>query len=164
MVDLILGLERYDGHSLQYYKAMGGAIQDVLTEYTKKKGRLLVSGAYIGSDMTREPEMAFLHRILKCQFGGTDPSVSETINGMGTTFEVYRQINDKHYAAVRSDILRPLTPAFTALQYPSGESACVAYQGKDYRTFTMAFPFECVKSVKKRHSMMRGILNFLLSK
>ena len=162
MTDLILGLERYDGHSVLYYKAMGGAMQDLLEEYTKKKGRLLISGAYIGSDMTQEKEVAFLHRVLKCQFGGTDPSQEETLQGMGTTFDIYRHLNEKHYAAVKSDILRPYGSSYTALLYPSGESAAVAYQGKDYRIFTMAFPFECVKSVRKRHSMMRGILDFLL--
>ena len=47
------------------------------------------------------------------------------------------------------------------MAYDGGASACVAYQGKDYRTFTMGFPFECITSYRKRATIMKGIVNFL---
>ena len=44
----------------------------------------------------------------------------------------------------------------------NGTSAAVAYQGQDYRTFTMGFPFECIGDSKMRNKLMYGILKFLL--
>jgi hypothetical protein len=48
------------------------------------------------------------------------------------------------------------------MQYADGQDAAVAYKGKDYRSFVMGFPFECIKDEQKQRSIMRGILNFLL--
>lgn len=49
------------------------------------------------------------------------------------------------------------------MQYASGQLAAVAYKGADFRTFTMAFPFECIKDAQKRQALMRGILHFLVT-
>ena len=46
--------------------------------------------------------------------------------------------------------------------YADDYSACVAYDGKDYKAMTLGFPFECIKSEQKRQSLMKGILKFLL--
>ena len=46
--------------------------------------------------------------------------------------------------------------------YADKYSACVAYDGSDYKAMTMGFPFECIQSEQKRHMLMKGILNFLL--
>lgn len=48
------------------------------------------------------------------------------------------------------------------MRYSDGRNACVAYKGKDFRTLTMGFPFECIKDRDKQASIMRGIINFLL--
>lgn len=162
MVDLILGLERYDGRSLQYYKAFSTLMQEALQRYTSTGGRLLVSGSYVGSDMAGNDGQHFLAAVLKCRHAGTNRSQSDSIQGMGTYFQFHRQLNEKHYAAPSPDILQPVPPAYTALQYADGQDACVAYSGHDYRTFTMGFPFECIMDEQKRGSIMRGILNFLL--
>ena len=48
------------------------------------------------------------------------------------------------------------------MQYADGYGAAVAYKGSDYRLFAMGLPFECIQDAKKRSSIMRGIMNFLL--
>lgn len=161
-VDLILGLEKEDGYSLVRYKTFSPYMQERLSRYAQAGGRLLVSGAYVGSDMTHLAERDFLGRVLKLQGGGVLQSAIPNINGMGTAFEIYRMPNEQHYAAVRPDVLLPLSPAYCALQYADGNSACVAYYGKDYRCITMGFPFECITSPDMRKWIMKGILNFLL--
>ena len=98
-VDLLLGLERDDGHSLVPYKSFPPVLQQQLRQYTQQGGSLLVSGAYVGSDMQAAGERTFLADVLKCSYAGKDPTVSETINGMGTQFDFYRQLNEQHYAA-----------------------------------------------------------------
>ena len=133
MMDLILGLEKNDGWSLREYQAFTPMLRQHLQLFTKRGGALLVSGSYIGSDM-----------------------------GLGTTFEFSRHLNETHYAATHPEILQPVAPAFTAMAYADDYSACVAYDGKDYKAMTIGFPFECIKEEQKRASLMRGILRFLL--
>lgn len=159
-VDLLLGLEKDDGHSLVFYKTFKPIMTEQLSNYVANKGKLLVSGAFIGSDMTRQEEVSFLSKVLKIKYNGSVRN-NNVISGMGKTFSVYNQINEEHYAAQSMDILSPTSSAYCALQYEDGSSAAVAYKGSDYRTFTMGFPFECIKSEDTRNSIMKGILYFL---
>ena len=161
-VDLILGLEYDDGHSLLRYKSLTSAMQTWLRDYTRQGGRLLVSGAYIGSDMTSQEETAFLADVLKCQYTGKDETPDEDITGMGTTFSFYRQLNEQHYAAQHPDVLQAAQNAIIPMVYADGYGAAVAYSGTDYRTFTMGFPFECIKSGQVQTAIMQGILNYLI--
>ena len=174
-IDLLLGLERNDGHSLVPYKTFSPTMQLLLQDYTSHGGRLLVSGAYIGSDMVFEKEKQFLANVLKISHEGVNSDTLSTISGLGQYFRIFRQPNERHYAAHHTDILMPAnfptsqlpnspTPqqAFPAMVYADGTSAAVAYQGQDYRTFTMGFPFECIGDSKMRNKLMYGILKFLL--
>lgn len=161
-VDLLLGLERDDGHSLIMYKAIPKTMQQKLEEYTRQGGGLFVSGSYVGADMTELDEQHFLGNVLKVHYGGIHRSKDDSVSGLGMHFNFFRTINETHYAAVAPDILQSTQDSFCAMQYGDGLSACVAYQGKDYRTMTMGFPFECITDATKRASIMRGIMNFLI--
>jgi hypothetical protein len=161
-VDLLLGLERNDDHSLQYYKAFSTSMQHTLQQFTSLGGAILVSGAYLGTDMTTDAERVFLQNILKCQHAGRHVATEYTVNGMGTTLEYWGALNEEHYAATSTDILQPVKPAYTVMQYADGNNAAIAYKGSDYRIFVMGFPFECIRNKQKQGSIMRGILNYLL--
>ena len=162
LVDLILGLERSDRHSLVYYKTFTPALRSALQNYTRRGGALLVSGAYIGTDIAGSEDEKFVSQTLKCTFGGRNTSSSDTVEGMGTQIPYYNTLNEEHYAATATDVLNPVQPAYAVMRYADGQDAAVAYKGKDYRSFTMGFPFECIKSEQKQGSIMRGILNYLL--
>jgi len=164
LIDLILGLERNDGYSLVQYKAFSPALQNRLRTFTSQGGALLVSGSYIGRDMRMQQEQKFLEEVLKCQYGGTnaDTLQSDTIQGLGLTFTFHRQPSHLHYAAQQPDNLIPVAPAFAAMKYGDEQSACVAYNGNDYRVLSMGFPFECIRDDQRREAIMRGILKFLL--
>jgi hypothetical protein len=132
--------------------------------FTSRGGALLISGSYIGADMTTSSERGYMEKVLKCTYEGVDQDSldRDTISGLGTTFEFHRQLNDIHYAATHPGIIQPVAPAYTAMIYADNYSACVAYDGKDYKAMTLGFPFECIKSEQKRQMLMRGILRFLL--
>lgn len=162
-VDLINGLERYDGYTPEFYKAFSASMIGRLETYTQHGGRLLVSGSYIGSDMKTDQEKNFLANTLKLSYVPNDSlSPTPVVNGLGLQFDYYNSLNDKHYAAIHPEILQPLTQAICAMQYTNGASAAVGYKGTDYRTFTMGFPWECVKEEKSRNLLMAGILKYLL--
>jgi len=160
-VDLLLGLERNDGHSLNDYKTFTPAMQQALQRFTNHGGALLVSGAYIGTDMTNNNDRQFLQTILKSNWGGRSQASSNQIKGLGTEMAYWKTLNEEHYAATSADILHPVKPAYTAMQYADGYGAAVAYRGS-YRLFVMGFPFECIQGDQKQANIMRGILNFLL--
>ena len=166
VVDLLLGLERNDGRSLMDCKTFRSALQKRLKVYTTGGGRLLVSGAYVGSDMLMADEQAFLANVLKVRFDGQNRQPDGNVSGLGLKFDFYRQLNESHYAATSTDILMPSADGqgFPAMVYANGSSAAVAYQGSDYRTFTMGFPFECITDGNLRRKIMKGILNFLIYK
>ena len=165
IVDLVLGLEKNDRHSLLPYKSFHQSMQEKLRDYTACGGNLLVSGAYIGSDMKNDEEKSFLSDVLKVSFEGTNNDISENVRGLGTTFQFYRQLNETHYAATQCDILMPThSKAFPTMIYNNETCAAVAYPGTDYRAFTMGFPLECINDKIKREAIMRGILNFLHTK
>jgi hypothetical protein len=162
-VDLILGLECNDGYSLIPYKTFTPSMQSWLKAYVSRGGCLLTSGAYVGSDMSNVEEQAFLADVLKCRYLGKDASADETVNGMGTTLSFYRHLNERHYAAPKTDILQPVGEAIVPLAYADGYGAAVAYSGSDYRTFTLGFPFECIKSEAQQAAIMKGILTYLIN-
>lgn len=161
-VDLILGLEKDDGHSLRYYKTFTPAMRNALATYTRNRGNLIVSGAYIASDMTTPTETDFLSGTLHVAPGGAVRQYAdETITGMGTSFDIYCALNEEHYATPSIDIVAPVGQAFSTLTNHNGNSVCVAYDGKDYRSLVMGFPFECIKSGAKQASIMKGFLDFI---
>ena len=164
VVDLILGLERDDGHSLVHYKTFSPQLQAILRQYTRQGGALFVSGSYVGSDMQSDDERAFLCDVLKCSYAGKDPSDDETVSGLGISCDFFRNLNERHYAATQPDILQTAgaDASYHMMTYSSGHGAAVAYGGNDYRSFTMGFPFECIKSETMRAAIMKGILNYLL--
>jgi hypothetical protein len=161
-IDLLLGLERDDKHSLLYYKTFTSTMRSTLQHYASNGGSLLVSGAYVGCDMMSDAERLFMQNVLKCHYSGHNICADNNINGLGTTFQYWNQLNADHYAAVSTDVLQPVGQAYPAMQYGDGRDAAVAYKGTDYSCFTMGFPFECITDAQKRSSIMRGLLSFLI--
>ena len=161
-IDIILGLEKDDGHSLRRYKTFTPAMMSLLKEYARRGGNIIASGAYVGSDMTSAGEAGFLEDVLHVKaLGAGRPGADGTINGMGTTFDIYTRPNQWHYAATTIDALAPVDKAFSVMTDCDGRSVCVAYDGRGGRTFTMGFPFECITSPKKRSAIMKGVLDFI---
>lgn len=162
VVDLALGLQKYDANSTVFYKSISSMLRNKLSAYVLGHGKLIASGAYIGSDLQHDDERVWLESTLKVAYGGAiHTDTISGIKGMGTEFDFYRQLNPTHYAATKCDVLMPVSTAFCPLQYANGMSAGVAYRGNDNATFTMAFPFECIIDRNKRLSIMNGILKFL---
>lgn len=173
--DLVLGLQRYTPYGTVSYKTFPSTLMQKLTTYTAGGGRLLVSGAYVASDMRSETETDFLTRVLKLSYLGVSKdsldyssdaasAAGKAVSGLGMTFGVYSKLNPLHYAAVSSDIFQTAPSGFCAMQYADGNNAAVAYDGTDYRSFTMGFPFECIQDEGTRAKVMSGILNFLMKK
>lgn len=164
LVDIAFGLQRNDGHSLVVYKTFSETLQSKLRSYAKSGGRILVSGAYVGSDMTQPHERSFMSDVLKTTFTGTDTNAGNNmVDGLGLSFDIIRQINDRHFAATSVDRIAACDgSSFAAMRYQDGSTAGVAYDGTDYKSFVMGYPYECINNVRTRQQVMKGLLGFLL--
>ena len=111
--------------------------------------------------MTSSEDRRFLQTVLKSNWGGRSQSNSNLVKGLGTEMAYWKTLNEEHYAATSADILQPVKPAYTVMQYADGYGAATAYRG-NYRLFVMGFPFECIQGDQKQANIMRGILNYLL--
>lgn len=176
LVDIILGNEKYDGHSLGYYKTFPQNVKDALGRYS---GPLLVSGSYVASDNVSYADSTFLANMLHVDFRSKYRETTDSasiVNGLGTSFQIWKSVNAAHYASTSSDVVGVpgvcdsllLTlpdmsnKAFVAMTYANGLPAAIAYSNSDRRTFTMGFPLECIRNRKTQCYIARGILNFLL--
>lgn len=164
LVDIAFGLQRNDGHSLVVYKTFSETLQSKLRSYAKSGGRILVSGAYVGSDMTQPHERSFMSDVLKTTFTGTDTNAGNNmVDDLGLSFDIIRQINDRHFAATSVDRIAACDGrSFAAMRYQDGSTAGVAYDGTDYKSFVMGYPYECINNVRTRQQVMKGLLGFLL--
>lgn len=175
VVDVLLGNEKNDGHSLLPYKTFTNAMRSSIQKFSENGGRLLVSGSYVASDMKEDDEQQWLADNLHISLAGTDrdslafrtDSISDMVSCEGLAFSVFRHVNADHYASVASDVIIPsdsllamTQPSF--MQYASGRSAAVAYRDSKTRTVTLGFPFDCIKEPTDRNAIMRKILDFLL--
>ena len=54
VVDLALGLQKYDDNSTVFYKSIPSMLRNKLSAYVLGHGKLIASGAYIGSDLQHD--------------------------------------------------------------------------------------------------------------
>lgn len=160
LLDLILGNQRNDGYSLNRAPSISPIMRAELRYFG---GALLVSGSYVGSDNQAPADSTFLAEALYtdyvCKYKDQSDS-AQVVTGMGVDFDVYRALNEDHYASTSSDVLQPLGNAFPAMLYADGSTAAIAC--KERRSFVMGFPLECIRTEEQRGLCMRSVLKFLL--
>lgn len=164
LVDYIAGLNRHTSYNLHPYRAFSPQAQLQLSRVQQRGGALLVSGSFLGSDMQEPTEQQWLSNTLHLLYEGTvSHATRRNFYGLNLHLPIFTQHNSTHYACTHSDVLSPVGTAFSAFTYGyGGYSAGVAYRGKDHRTLTLAFPFECIVGQSLRAQSMGALLRFLL--
>ena len=173
-IDIALGLQRNDGHSLVNYKTFTPLGQKLIREYAHKNGRLIVSGAYVGTDMRDSLDQVFLSDVFKASFNGavkTDtllaairPLASDTdsIARDSVVALLYKSPNAIHYAPTKVDVLTPLDGATTGYRYTGWWSASVAYVAGNRRSHIFGFPIECIKDSEDRRRIMAEAIDMMM--
>lgn len=140
-------------------------------EFTDMGGNVFVSGAYIGTDLQGDTaKVNFASNVLKYRWM-TDHAVNDgkvySINNRlfvkNNTYNFVTDFDPTIYGSENPDGIMPIkdSGALTVLRYAQNNvSAGVAYNGDDYNTFILGFPFECIKSETERNSLMKQILAF----
>lgn len=178
--DLILGKEcqtkmgRGGVKPLQF-KTFSKEMQQAINAYCAQGGNLLVSGAFVGSDLwdnrLTAPDKAdqeFATETLKYKWRVGQAATTGKVKGVNASllptadaYEFFNQLNEQSYVVESPDAIEPVCPeAQTVLRYAENNlSAGVAYRG-DYRTFIMGFPFESLQTATQRETLMKQIMNF----
>ena len=181
LVDLILGKQKqtFIGNSKKNpeFKTFPLALQQNISSYCKNGGNLLVSGAYIASDLSHAklslPEDSlFLNTLLKCKFITEKASVGGEVKVVSSPFKAFDKMNFNYFSQPNATSYFVESPnaiepfgegAYTFCRYvENNTSAAVAYSGK-YKVCAFGFPFEVIENEKDRFDLMRNVLNFFQS-
>ncbi len=162
--DWIAGLQRDVTYNSLPCKTFDEASRRWLEQYVESGGALLVSGAYLGTDMQQPDEQHFLHTTLHCRLQGQHLShANDSLRGLNLSLPLVRAYNSRHYAAPRCDVLEPVGPAaFTAFRYADDRSAGIACSQGSRHTIVCGFPWECLEGEDIRCQSMKALLRFLL--
>lgn len=166
MADFVFGAQYVDGYSMRDYKTFTPEARQLMEQLAQTGKGILVSGAYIGTDMNTADERQFLTRMLKWTPGGALTAGDCTsVQGMNTQSAVYTEPNEEHYWVRHMDVLQPTSPAFATMLYADGQHAsAVAYQGSDYKAISFGFPLECMVQADARSAVFAAVVQFLLGK
>ena len=177
-VDLILGKQKqtFVGNAKKApdFKTFPLALQQSIRSYCQKGGNVLISGAYVGSDMveTAKPlreDRSFIENVLKYKFRTSQASITGNVNIVSSPYKSFKkkdlmyfdQPNSTSYYVESPDAIEPAGEgSFTICRYAeNNSSAAVAYSGA-YKTCCFGFPFETIKSEKNRAKLMESVLSF----
>ena len=165
IVDYICGLEKEDNsYPGKSYKTFSPVMQQKITEFCSLGRGVMVSGSFIASDMQTQDEREFTSYILHYGLERNKRNdVNEFVIGLDNNVSIQVEADKEIYQSLHSDRILPVGEGFIPMIYSDNGGAAVAYKGS-YRTFSMSFPFEIIKSAEKRSQIMASIMNFLLEK
>ena len=147
VVDIIFGAEK---------SVVSQAMQNRITDYARQGGNLLVSGSYLGSILPT----SLAQGTLKFTHGGSMYGVTTgEAFGANTPLTFPTKVNEKTYAVPSPNCLLPAGGSYSTFVYtPGNYGAGIAYQGTDYRTFVLGFPFESIEGTEQRTRVMQAVL------
>lgn len=179
-VNLILGKQKetFNGknQTLPNFETFPKQLQHKLRDYAFQGGRLLISGAYVASDLTSSgniEDLAFLKDVLKIQLVDADAQATGTLQYdsnnnryfPGRDYFTYQHVPDQQFYVVENpDFIEPANDeAFVFLRmHGNNENAAVgiAWAG-NYRICTISIPFETINDEESRNKLMSSMLYFL---
>lgn len=182
IADFIFGKQRSCHVGRGFYQAdfevFSDRLQEKLRQFTKQGGSFFASGCYVASDLWNGVDAdaldkVFAREVLHLTFNGDMASRRGVARIVASPMHMARQnINFNRepsadcYGVESPGCISPYgSNAYIAMRYATNnQSAAVVYNGKDYRSMVMGFPFETIFDKEQRSSLMKGILEFLSSK
>lgn len=186
VLDLILGKQKEiptgSGAKPARFKAFTPALREALSRFTAAGGSVLVTGAYVGTDIwdnysgqVNADEVNFAKQVLGFKWlvgqataegrAVTVPSRRHAIAD-GQELDFYTKLNPDFYAVESPDAIEPadlrsdVIVRYGENQIPAG----VASVHSGYRTVVLGFPFETVKDADARNAFMAHVLSFFAEK
>ena len=189
VIDLICGKQVTtvigNGRVPDRFEVFPASLQKALRDYTSKGGGILLSGAYIGTDVWdevypvqkdpawRAESQAFVQEVLGyrwltgrgCYNGRIENSSPKVLNlrGLDRTFEFHQSLNPYIYCVENPDGIQPADKnGSVVLRYSdNGVPAGVAYDAKGYRVVSFGFPLEVLKDGNVMETLMRRSVEYI---
>jgi hypothetical protein len=161
------------------FKIYTSGLQDALRRFTAAGGSVLLTGAYVGSDLwdnaagnDDEAGKSFVKDVLGFEGLHGRASLDGTISAVDSpemrlsspgAWTFVSKLNDKQYAVESPDAIRASdSRGFTWMRYgENGLPAAIASDRGSYRTVVMGFPLEAVTTTQERTSLMSRIMDYL---
>ena len=188
--DLICGeqvttlIGRKDLSTLRF-EVFPAGLREQITDFTRVGGNILVSGAYVGSDLWEPiydfaidstlnadyfvPGKQFAQEVLHYRWMTNSAAVKGEVKGeqnpVGFTprsrYIFNQALNDRIYAVESPDGLNPVGEgAYTIFRYAENNiSAGVAFRG-DYKTVVLGFPVETLETQEQLNCLIGEIARF----
>lgn len=181
LVDLILGKQKQTkigrGVFDAKYKTFSTELQSKIKEYCLNGGNIMVSGAFVGSDLwdtehISKADQTFASEVLKYKWRvgraaieGNVKSVASPFTQLEGNYSFHQQLNTDMYVVESPDAIEPVGEhSHTIMRYfENNLSAAIAYADQ-YKTMVVGFPFETIKEEKERIAFMKNILEFMHQK
>ena len=179
VVDFIFGKQRScqvgRGVSEHAFEVFSDELQQIMRRFTQQGGAFFASGCYVTSDLWNgigadADDRKFAREVLHASFNGDMATRRAVARIVASPMKMSRQNISFHrdpsadfYGVESPGCIAPYGKnAYIAMRYATNnQSAAVAYNGDDYRSVVMGFPFEAVIDHEQRHSLMQGVLEFL---
>ncbi|GAB4303781.1 MAG: hypothetical protein Kow0090_19360 [Myxococcota bacterium] len=165
VVDMLLGLESTADETFSSEEIA------MYSGYLFGGGAILITGAEIGWDLDNKgsaSDKSFFNEMLKASYlaDGCDCYRAEAVSGGafdGIPAVDFSDGTVESYKVVYADELAPSSGGETALKYPDGNGAAIAYNGSDYKLILFGFPFETIVESETRKVVMKKALEFLIA-
>jgi len=183
LMDVIMGKQKEiktgSGKMPNRFKIYTPGMKDALSRFTAGGGSVLLSGAYVGSDLwdnaagsSDKAGQAFVKQVMgfeglhgRASLDGTVIATDNPDHYLSSpgAWTFVSKLNDKTYAVESPDAIRASDDrGFTWMRYgENGLPAAIASERDGYRTVIMGFPLETVTTVQERTSLMSRIMEFL---
>ncbi|MEA4917433.1 xanthan lyase [Proteiniphilum sp.] len=179
IVDWILGKQREwslaRGAKPPRFKTFTKANQEAITHYCNNGGKIIISGAFVGTDLWDNPyatveDREWAQNILKYKWRNNHGAVTGQIKAIASPFpsvqgnwSYYNTLNSESYVVEYPDAIEPAHEnAFTVFRYSENNlSGGVIYKGEKYSTAILGFPIEAVKGKDDRNKLVKGLLEAL---
>lgn len=176
IVDWILGKQREwpvaRGVMMAEHKTFTKAHQQIITDYCNSGGNMIVSGAFVGTDLwdnqfADDADKQWAESTLKYKWRNNYGGVTGRVKSVASPFKTikgdynyYNELNSKSYVVENPDAIEPVGDnAYTVHRYSENNfSAGIFYKGSLYNTCILGFPIESVKEETQRNILIKGIV------
>lgn len=183
-LDVIMGKQKETptgrGAKPSRYKALTSGLINAITNFTRGGGNVLMTGAYVGSDIWDKDspiqnEISFAKNVMgytwvdgRATLLGEVYSVPTTLkmsDGM-SNLQFYNTLNSDFYAVESPDAIKASDDkGATILRYKENNiPAGIASNRYGYKTVVVGFPFETIKSESERNEFMGRVMEFFNNK
>lgn len=181
-VDWILGKQREwriaRGATPSRFKTFSKRQQEAVTTFCNNGGNIIVSGAFVGTDLwdnpySTEKDRKWAQTTLKYKWRNNNGAVTGRLKAVPSPFpsvagqyNYCHELNSECYVVEHPDAIEPADEnTFTIFRYSENNlSAGILYKGDRYNSCILGFPIEAIKGEENRKRLIKGIMETINEK